>query len=70
MREIGVEDIPALDGITVFPTQIEGYGLSEPHWHPNAGEIDYCISGQAEVGSGPEGRPNVRHRPRRRGLSR
>jgi oxalate decarboxylase len=57
MREIGVENIPALDGLTVFPTQIEGYGLSEPHWHPNAGELDYCISGQAEVGIvAPDGR--------------
>jgi oxalate decarboxylase len=57
MREIGVEAIPALDGLTVFPTQIEGYGLSEPHWHPNAGELDYCISGQAEVGIvAPDGR--------------
>jgi oxalate decarboxylase len=57
MVEIGVKDIPALDGMTMFPTEIKAHGLSEPHWHPNASELDYCISGSAQIGIvAPDGR--------------
>jgi oxalate decarboxylase len=49
-REIGVKDIPALEGITVFPLHIDPFGLREPHWHPNANELNYCISGSAQFG--------------------
>jgi uncharacterized cupin superfamily protein len=25
-------------------------GLREPHWHPNAAELIYVLSGEAEIG--------------------
>ena len=57
LREIGVKDIPILEGMTVVPLQIAGHGLSEPHWHPNAGELDSCLRGHAQVGIvAPDGR--------------
>jgi oxalate decarboxylase len=50
VREIGVKDIPALDGATVFPVQIEPYGMREPHWHTNAHELTYVMRGHAQFG--------------------
>jgi oxalate decarboxylase len=44
------QQIPKLDGITVFPLTAVPHGLREPHWHPNAAELNYCVSGQAQIG--------------------
>lgn len=44
------QEIPKLEGITVFPLTAAPYGLREPHWHPNAAELNYCVSGQAQIG--------------------
>ena len=44
------QQIPALDGITVFPLTAVPHGLREPHWHPNAAELNYCVSGRAQIG--------------------
>jgi oxalate decarboxylase len=30
--------------------RVQPGALREPHWHPNAWEINYCISGAAEFG--------------------
>lgn len=50
------EQIPALQGITVFPLDAVPHGLREPHWHTNAGELNYCASGRAQIGLvGPDG---------------
>jgi oxalate decarboxylase len=34
----------------VFPLQIVPQGLREPHWHPNTSELNYCVSGRAQIG--------------------
>ncbi|MFT4037294.1 MAG: cupin domain-containing protein [Thermomicrobiales bacterium] len=44
------QQIPALEGITVFPLEAVPFGLREPHWHTNAGELNYCVSGHAQLG--------------------
>jgi oxalate decarboxylase len=30
--------------------QIVPQGLREPHWHPNTSELNYCVSGRAQIG--------------------
>ncbi|HEU5230392.1 MAG TPA: cupin domain-containing protein [Ktedonobacteraceae bacterium] len=40
--------IPSLDGITLFIVNEQPGGLREPHWHPNAAEINYCVQGQGQ----------------------
>ncbi|HZO73403.1 MAG TPA: cupin domain-containing protein [Ktedonobacteraceae bacterium] len=40
--------IPSLSGITLFIVQEQPGGLREPHWHPNASEINYCVQGQGQ----------------------
>lgn len=44
------QQIPKLEGVTVFPLSAVPYGLREPHWHPNAAELNYCVSGEAQIG--------------------
>lgn len=44
------EQIPRLEGITVFPLTAVPHGLREPHWHTNAGELNYCVGGRAQIG--------------------
>ena len=44
------QQIPLLKGITVFPLTAVPHGLREPHWHPNAAELNYCVSGTAQIG--------------------
>jgi oxalate decarboxylase len=34
----------------VFYLVLNAGGLREPHWHPNAWEIDVCMEGQGELG--------------------
>src|SRR5579884_2030690 len=54
---LGPQDIPQLDGITVWPLHGKPRALREPHWHPNAAELDYCISGTAQIGlTSPDGK--------------
>ena len=33
----------------MFLVILEPGGIREPHWHPNAWEFDYCISGKARM---------------------
>lgn len=50
------ENLARLEDCTVFLLTAQGRGLREPHWHPNAGELNYCVSGNASVGIfGPGG---------------
>lgn len=44
------QQIPTLEGVTVFPLSAVPGGLREPHWHPNAAELNYCVSGEAQIG--------------------
>jgi len=35
--------------MSVFLVRLKKGGVLEPHWHPNAAELGYCISGRAEM---------------------
>jgi len=50
VHELSTTQIPGLSGITVFALHVEAHGLREPHWHPNANELNYCVRGAAQVG--------------------
>lgn len=40
---------PALDGLAMASLRLKPVGIRIPHWHPNAHEMDYVISGEAEI---------------------
>src|ERR1700686_3028124 len=40
---------PELDGLAIASIHLEPHGIRIPHWHPNANEMDYVISGNAEI---------------------
>ncbi len=41
--------MPALNGLAMYSLILEPKGAREPHWHPNAHELNYLISGQARI---------------------
>lgn len=41
--------MPALNGLAMYSLMLEPKGAREPHWHPNAHELNYLISGQARI---------------------
>ena len=46
----------SLRGLAVQALELSKGALREPHSHPNAHQLDYCISGKAQVGIvGPNG---------------
>ncbi|MGB7954453.1 MAG: cupin domain-containing protein, partial [Candidatus Nitrosopolaris sp.] len=36
-----------LKGMALYSLRLENGGVREPHWHPNAAELSYCLSGRA-----------------------
>ncbi len=40
-----VKDFPVLAGMSLSMLTLQARGVREPHWHPNAHELGYCISG-------------------------
>jgi oxalate decarboxylase len=47
---------PVLNGLAVQTLKLKPGAVREPHSHPNAEQLDYCLSGHARVGIvGPEG---------------
>lgn len=55
-HELTTTQIPSLDGLTLFLLTAYPAALREPHWHPNASELDYCVSGTARMEiQGPNG---------------
>ena len=47
---------PALQGLAIQALHLNPRAVREPHVHPNAHQLDYCVSGKARVGIiGPEG---------------
>lgn len=57
IHTLGPQDIPELEGVTVWPLHGHARSLREPHWHPNAAELNYCISGTAQIGlTSPSGK--------------
>jgi oxalate decarboxylase/phosphoglucose isomerase-like protein (cupin superfamily) len=50
------KQFPSLRGLAVQMLKLKPGAVREPHSHPNAEQLDYCISGHARVGIvGPEG---------------
>jgi oxalate decarboxylase len=48
-NEAGTKQLPRLEGITLYHLRGEPRSLREPHWHPNASELNYCVSGHAQI---------------------
>lgn len=40
---------PILRGLSMYVLEIRAGGFREPHWHANADELTYCLSGKALV---------------------
>lgn len=41
--------LPTLSGLALYMLQLDPHGIREPHWHPNAHELNYLIEGQARI---------------------
>ena len=44
-----VDNFPILSGLGIALLRLAKGGVREPHWHPNASELSYCISGRADM---------------------
>lgn len=42
-------NFPALDGITCYALEMWDESMRVPHWHPNAAELGYVVSGEIEI---------------------
>jgi len=40
---------PALNGLALYSLTLEKNGAREPHWHPNAHELNFLVSGTAKI---------------------
>jgi oxalate decarboxylase len=40
---------PILNGMALYRLILKENGVREPHWHPNANELSYCVKGTALV---------------------
>jgi len=41
--------MPSLEGLTLYSLRLEPKGIREPHWHPNAHELNYVIQGKVRI---------------------
>lgn len=41
--------LPTLDGLALYTVLLHPKGAREPHWHPNANELNYLVSGSARI---------------------
>ena len=39
------DDFPLLKGLSLYRLILAGGAFREPHWHPNANELSYCVRG-------------------------
>lgn len=42
-------NFPALRGMAIYRLLLHEKGVREPHWHPNAKELTYCVRGEGIV---------------------
>ncbi|NQX28657.1 cupin domain-containing protein [Microbacteriaceae bacterium VKM Ac-2854] len=49
IRRLTKDDFPILSGLSIKRLVLEPGSIREPHWHANADEIGYCLSGSALV---------------------
>jgi oxalate decarboxylase len=49
MSKTSTDNFPILDtwAMAAFLVRLKKGGVLEPHWHPNAAELAYCISGRS-----------------------
>lgn len=43
------DNFPALDGVTCYTLELWDESMRVPHWHPNAFELGYVISGKVQI---------------------
>ncbi len=43
------ENFPLLDHLALFSLKIAKKGIREPHWHPNATELNFVVSGKCRL---------------------
>lgn len=58
IQEANQSTFPALagNGLAVYLLTLEPGAVRIPHWHPDAAELDYVLSGKARIGLGfPDG---------------
>lgn len=44
--DITADQLPVLTGLSLSILELQAKAFREPHWHPNANELSYCISGK------------------------
>jgi oxalate decarboxylase len=49
LKLVAKDDFPILHGLSLFWVNLDNDGLALPHWHPNADELAYCISGKGKM---------------------
>ena len=42
-------NFPILKGMAIYSLHLEKGGVREPHWHPNAAELGYCLAGRLSM---------------------
>lgn len=47
--KVSKQNFPILKGMALYKLVLHKDGVREPHWHPNADELGYCLSGKALV---------------------
>jgi len=50
LRTVTGKNIPSLKDMALYSVSIDPGSLREVHWHPNAGELAYCLEGQGTFG--------------------
>jgi oxalate decarboxylase len=50
LRTVTRKNIPSLKDMALYSVSIDPGSLREVHWHPNAGELAYCLEGQGTFG--------------------
>ena len=49
MRRVTADDLPVLKGLSIKRVLLNPGAMRTPHWHANANELTYCVSGTALV---------------------
>lgn len=49
MRRVTADNFPILTGLSIKRVLLNPGSLRTPHWHANANELTYCVSGTALV---------------------
>ena len=58
IQEANQSTFPALagNGLAIYQLTLQSGAVRIPHWHPDASELDYVLSGKARIGLGfPDG---------------